>query len=59
MDDFPVFDNFLSTHYFLTVNHARDETVGFVNSFTALLATSDVDIDDFVKSHSLQTQLDL
>ena len=50
MDDFPVFENFLSEQFGLTVIRARGETVGFVKSFTALLATSDAEIDDFVKS---------
>ena len=50
MDDFPVFDNFLSTHFGLTVNRERGEIVVFINSFTALLSTSDADIDDLVKS---------
>ena len=49
MDDFPVFENFLSTQCGLTVNRTRYETVGFVNSFTTLIDTSDMDIDDFVK----------
>ena len=50
MDDLPVFENFVSTQCGLTVNRARDETVEFFNSFTALLDTSNADIDDFVKS---------
>ena len=50
MDDFPVFGNFLSTQCSLTVNRAMDETVIFVNSFTALIDTSDAEIYDFVKS---------
>ena len=49
MDDFTVFENFLSTQCRLTVINTKDETVGFVNSFTALFATSDVEIDDFLK----------
>ena len=49
MNDLPVFENFLSTQCGLTTNRARDETVRFVNSFTALIATSDAEIDDFVK----------
>ena len=49
MDDLSVFDNLLSTQCGLTLNHERDETVIFFNSFTALLVTSDVDIDEFVK----------
>ena len=54
MDDFPVFENFLSEQFGLTVIRARGETVGFVKSFTALLATSDVEIDGFIKiTHSM------
>ena len=49
MDDLPVFENLPSTKCGLTVNCARDETVVFVKKFTALLATSDAEIDDFVK----------
>ena len=49
MDDLPVDDNYLSTQCGLTVNCSRDETVVFVNSFTALLAISDAEINDFVK----------
>ena len=49
MDDLSVFENFLSTQCGLTVNLARDETIGFFNRFTALLTTSDADIGDFVK----------
>ena len=47
MDDFPVFGNFLSTQCSLTVNRAMDETFGFVNIFTALLATSDTETYEF------------
>ena len=50
MYDFPVFDNLLLTQCGLTVNSKREETVVFFNSFTVLLATSDADIDDFIKS---------
>ena len=50
MDDLPVFENFLSTQCGLTVNISREEKFGSVNSFTALYATSDVDINDFAKS---------
>ena len=50
MDVLPVFENLLSTQCGLTVNRARGETVGFINSFTALLANSDAEIDDFVKN---------
>ena len=50
MDKFPVFQNFLSTKYCLTVNHGRDYTVWFVNSFTVLLDTYNEEINDFVKS---------
>ena len=49
MDDFPVFENLLSSQRGLNVNHARYETAVFVNSFTALLATSDVEINDSVR----------
>ena len=49
MDDLPVFENFLSTQCCLTVNLTRDKTVGFFNSFTALIATSDAEIGGFVK----------
>ena len=52
MDDFPFFENFLFTQCGLTVNRERDDTVGFLNSFTALLATSDAEIDDFVNNHT-------
>ena len=50
MDDLPTFDDFISTKCGLTVNLARYETFIYVNSFNALLATSDAEIDDFVKS---------
>ena len=49
MDYLPVFENFLSTQFGLTVNFAKGETVGFFKSFTALLATFDAEIHDFVK----------
>ena len=49
MDDLPVFENSLSTQCGLTVNCERDETVGCFNSFTAVFATSDADIYDYVK----------
>ena len=52
MDDLPVFENFLSTKCGLNVKFVRDETVVSVNSFSKLLATSDADIDDFVKNHT-------
>ena len=50
MDDLPVFENPLTTKCALTTNYTRYETFGFVNSFTSLIATSDADINDFVKS---------
>ena len=50
MDSFPVFENFLSPQCGLTVNRARGKTVKIFNSFTAILATSNVEIDDLVKS---------
>ena len=50
MDSFPVFENFLSTQCGLTVNRARGKTVKIFNSFTAILATSNVEIDNLVKS---------
>ena len=49
MDDFHVFENFLSTQCGLTVNRAKDETVVFVNIFAALLAAHHAEIDDLVK----------
>ena len=49
MDYLPVFENFLLIQCALTVNHARGETFVFINSFTAPLATSDVDVDELVK----------
>ena len=52
MNDLPFFEHFLFTQCGLTVNRERNETVVFLNSFTALLATSDVEIDDFVKNHT-------
>ena len=52
MDDFLVFENFLLTQCGLTVNSLRDETVVFVNSFAALIDTSDAEIDDFVNNHT-------
>ena len=53
---FPVFENFLLTKCGLIINRARGETVGFFNKFTAIFATHDVDIDDFVKNmHALNS----
>ena len=49
MDDLPLFENFLSIQCGLTVNQSRGETFVFINSFIALLATSDAEIDDIVK----------
>ena len=48
MDDLPVFKNSLSSQCGLTVNLARDETVGCFNSFTAVFATSDAEIYNYV-----------
>ena len=45
MDYLSVFENSLSTKCGHNVNCSRNETVRFVNSFTALLSTSDAEID--------------
>ena len=57
MDGLPVFESFLSTQFGLTANRASDETVVFINSFTALFDTYDADIHDLVKSTHI-TNLD-
>ena len=49
MDDLSVFDNFFLTQCGLTINFERGETVVLINGFTALLATSDAEIGDFIK----------
>ena len=50
MDDLQVFENFVLTKCGLTVNRSRNETVGLINSFNALLAPSDAEIGDFLKT---------
>ena len=56
MVDLPVFENFVLTQCGLSVNYAGAETVGFVNGFTALLATYDAETDDFIKiTHTMNS----
>ena len=50
MDDPVIFETFLRTECGLTVARARNEMVTFVDSFTAVLSTSDNEIDSFVKN---------
>ena len=50
MDDNNLFEAFLAKVAGVTVDRARDEILQFIPTFTALLSTSEKEIDNFVKS---------
>ena len=50
MDDPIIFTAFLQRLCGLTVARNRNEMVSFIDTFTALLSTSDTELDDFVKN---------
>ena len=50
MTDQPVFDAFLTNICGLTVPRAKTEMLSFVDTFSALLTTTDLEIDNFVKN---------
>ena len=50
MDDNNLFEAFLANVAGVTVDRARNEILQFIPTFTALLGTSEREIDNFVKS---------
>ena len=50
MDDNNLFEAFLANVAGVTVDRARNEILQFITTFTALLGTSEKEIDNFVKS---------